>query len=547
MKSNVKKILALVLALTLLLPVGAAFANADVSDITVVPTVYVVGQGTPIYNEQGEVIAPVNEPEGYLSDALDACLTPFVRSLIAGNDTDIAAYQDLLYDWLAPLYDDVRLDHDGNAPAGDYVGDYNGAQMAGSTRNNKTGSGYKMRAYNFLYDWRLDPVYNAAILNQFIENVKRATGFSKVNLVGRCEGSTIVMAYLAEYGHASVKSLYFMMPAYNGLLLISQLFSNHVNFDSYTASAWMQAPDGAGIDNFPEGELIDFFTSIIDMSAATYGVDAVKTVIIPMYKKMIEGVLPRILLASYATMPGMWAMVSDRDFDDAIKFVFAGNEAEYANLIARVKYYRENVKYKTDEILQACIDDGVAIANITKYGYPSAPLFNESRMLSDGGSTVYDVSFGATAADIGTTLSQSYIDGRVSEGKAKYISPDKLIDASTCFLPDTTWFFGNLPHPETPDWVDAFMGMFFNDPTVTVDTYAQYPQYMVYEGSKDNYNGGRMVPLTVENADSSLGFDTEPDFSSGFSRFFAMVKDFLMKLVSWVRTAIEGIVTHAKA
>ncbi len=545
MKNKAKRILALLMALTLLVPVGMLAANADVSDITSIPTVYVVGQGTSIYNADGEVIAPVNEPEGYLSDALDACLKPFVRSLVAGNETDIAAYQDLLYSWLAPLYDDARMDNNGDPAEGDYVGSYPGEQMAASLRNNKTGSGYKMRAYNFLYDWRVDPVSNAAVLHQYIENVKRSTGFSKVNLVGRCEGSTIVMAYLAEYGHDSVQNLYFLMPAYNGLLLISQLFSNHVKLDSYAASTWMQAPDGAGLDNFPEGELIEFFTSIVDMAAATYGVDVVNAVVMPMYQKMIEGVLPRILLSSYATMPGMWAMVSDRDFDDAIKFVFNGCEDEYAALISRVKYYRENVKYKTEEILQACLDDGIRIANVTKYGYPSAPLFEESRMLSDGGSTVYDVSFGATAADTGKTLTEKYISDRTAEGKGKYISPDKLIDASTGFLPDTTWYFGNLPHPETPDWVDSFMGMFFNE-DITVDSYAQYPQFLVYEGPKDNYNNGRMVPLTVDNSDSSLGFDPEPDFGSGFSKFFSMVQTFLARIINWVRSFIDGIINHAK-
>ena len=541
MTKTLKKSVAVLLAALLLLSAGAVTALASSRIRTTLPTVYVIGQGTPIYNAEGEQIGPVTEPEGYLSDALSACIRPFLKSIVSGDEADVAAYRELLMEWVTPLYEEIKLDNNGDPQEGQYIESSFNKSYYNYNRN-----GYLVDEYRFSYDWRLDPYENAEILNNYIENVKRVTGYSKVNVVGRCEGSSIVMAYLAKYGHGSVAKLFFLMPAYNGLTLVSQMFSGHIKFDSYAVSKWLDAPDAAQLV-MPEGELIEFFTSVVDMSAAMYGMDVTNSVIMPIYEKVLKDVLPDILLASYATMPGMWSMVSDRDYEDAMAYMFGGHEEEYAGLIAKIEYYRETVKYKTEEIFAACEADGIEIGNITKYGYPAGPIFEESRMLSDGGSTVLDVSFGAATANIDETLSDKYINRRTAEGFGKYISADKLVDASTCRFPDTTWFVGNLSHPYTPDWADDVMATFFQTNGMTVDTFSALPQFNVYIGTEDYENEPDpcVVPLTAENAEDTLAFDTETDFGSGFSVFASKVSGFLGRIIAWVKAFIDGIIAHA--
>ena len=145
------------------------------------------------------------------------------------------------------------------------------------------------------------------------------------------------------------------------------------------------------------------------------------------------------------------------------------------------------------------------------------------------------------------TLSDKYINQRVAEGKGKYISPDKLIDASTCLFPDTTWFIGNRSHPYTPDWADDHMARFFQTDGMTVDTFEDAPQFLLYIGDEfdDDTTPDQVVPLTVENADDTLAFDTDTDFGSGFSVFYAKVIAFLGKVVNWVKAFIDGIINHA--
>ena len=532
MNSKVKKVLSVFLAALLFAGCAGGAAYGAVYGATAVPTVYVIGYGTAIYNAEGEQIMPVNEPEGYLSQALDACIRPFAKALISGDEADLSAYQDLLCEWIAPLYEEAKLDKNGEPQPGQYMN----FSLSRGSENRVSGGKYPIRAYEFVYDYRLDPFYNAALLKQYVDLIKNATGFTKVNMVGRCEGSTIVMAYLAEYGHADINNLFFNTASNNGVLLASQLFSNHFSIDAYSVSLWLRDTSGSDME-VPTGEIVDFVKAVMDMSAGTYGLDMTDKILIPAYKKMLEGVLPRILLASYGTMPGIWAMVADRDFDRAVSYVFAGHEEEYAVLIAKLRNYNENVSKKTAELLNACKADGINIGIVAKYGYPSMPLFEETMLLSDGFTTVRDASFGATTANVNTTLTDAYI----SSHDAKYISPDKKIDASTCLFPDSTWFIGNLAHPNFPDWIDNFAATFLDADNMTVFTDANYPQYMVYVDASDT-----VIPVTEENKDDTVAVDTEPDFGSGFSVFYAKVSAFLAKIVAFVKGIIEGIIRHGK-
>ena len=536
MKKPVKRILAVMLALMLTLGAGVGMLSASAAG-TNIPTVYVLGYGVGVYNAAGEQVMPVQTPDGYISEALDACLPLFIKALVSGDEADIQAYQDLLVEWIAPIYEQARMDNNGDPNPTDWV-DFS-VEIWG--RENKLWNGvYGIRAYEFSYDSRLDPIYNASLLNRYIELIKETTGKSKVNLVGRCEGASVVMAYLAEYGHGSVNSLFFLSPANEGVQLSSKAFSGKFRVDAYAASLWLKSPEGSDWV-LPEGELIDFLGELMDLAAATQYITLTEDVVNRMYERILAEVLPDILRVSYGTMPGMWSMVANRDYDDAIKFVFEGHEAEYAGLIAKLNYYHENVALKSHEILQACKADGIDVGVITKYGYPSIPLFEESDLLSDGFTTVTDGSFGATTGNVNTTLSDSYISERESQGKGKYISPDRRIDASTCLFPDSTWFIGGIEHPNFPDWIDNFAVFFFNTPGMTIDTDPAYPQFMMYDKENDT-----VVPMNAENKDDSVAVDTDTHLVSSFEAFMNRLASFFSKIGVWLAGFIQGLINHAR-
>ncbi len=544
MKKAISVFLVLLLIFLGCVPALAAGASGGA-----VPTVYIVGGNGGLLNAEGEMVLPIDTPEGYLGEAVSDCAGDLAKALLLRTPEAKQTYKEKLLSWVAPIYEDVVMDNNGD-PIGEYVPTldwgYVPFEIPDVAPDRISGSVYELRAYDFNYDWRLDPFVNAAKLDAYINAILLGTGAEKVNLLGRCEGGTILMAYLAEYGHEKVNKIFFNTTASNGYILASAVFSGEMEFSAKEINAFLKnnpnfSLDSLDLSSLSSGEdLLALLKAFLDASSAIPGVDPAGALVNRLYADLIREMIPDILLLSYGTFPAAWAMVDNDHFDAALSYVFAGREEEYAGLIERIVSYHENVSLKTEELLRACEADGIEVGSVTKYGYPAMPLCAEADMLSDGHALVSDVSFGATTSTHSGTLDEKYIAGRISEGKGKYISADKKIDASTCMFPDTSWFIGNLEHQDFPYVLDALTQSFFLTDGMTVDTDPARPQFMLY-------NAGDLEPLTEENAAQSVvGVGNEPTFSDSVYRFNAAFGNILIRLITFVRSIITGIVDHAK-
>ena len=218
------------------------------------------------------------------------------------------------------------------------------------------------------------------------------------------------------------------------------------------------------------------------------------------YKLVCENVVPRILRDSYGTMPGYWAMVEDDCYDSAKKLVFGGVEDEWAGLIEKLDHYHNNVALKSEEILKQCADDGINVYNIEKYGFASFPVVKDCEMICDSTVNLTLASEGATTVDsFKKTFSKDYMAKAEQNGTAKYISPDRQVDASTCLFPDSTWFVKNLRHKAFPDSMNALVAEMINaEGTFTVFDSAEWPQYMVFDEETQTAS-----PMTEENCNTT--------------------------------------------
>ncbi|MBR5423203.1 MAG: hypothetical protein IK108_04245 [Clostridia bacterium] len=545
MKKTVSAFLSLLLVFLGCVPALAAGASGGA-----VPTVYIVGGNGGLKNAEGEMVLPIETPEGYLGEAVKDCAADLAKALVLRTPEAKEAYKEKLISWMAPIYEKVVLDRSGD-PIGEYVVTNGWSAdpfvIPEVMPDYKTGDGYDLRSYEFYYDWRLDPFVNADRLEAYINAILRGTGVEKVNLLGRCEGGTILMAYLSAYGHEKVNKVFFNTTASNGYILATAAFSGEMEFSSADINRFLKNNPNFSLDDLDLSslsmgdDLLALLKAMLDASSASPGIDLTGRLLDRFYTDLIREILPDVLLVSYGTFPAVWAMVDNDHFDAALSYVFAGREAEYAGLIERIVYYHENVSLRTEELLRACEADGVEVGTVTKYGYPAMPLYKESDLLSDGHALVRDVSFGATASTHTGALDEKYINRRVSEGKGKYISADKKIDASTGMFPDTSWYIGNLEHQYFPYLIDDLTQVFFVSDGMTVDTDPAYPQFMVFN---EEY---RLDPLTEENADRSVvGVGNEPTFSNSLERFADAFGSILIKLITFVRSIITGIVDHAK-
>ena len=540
-----KKLVSVLLAITMLLGSMAALgAAAYAADYVAYPTVYINGGRGSLYKTDGTKFSPVEPPEGYLADAVKDCIGDLAKAVVTGSDADLQAYKEKLVSWVAPLYDDIRLDNNGESTEPVIVGyGKTGYFTIPETLPNRISGGeYPLLAYIYYYDWRLDPVETAAELNMYIDKILAATGRDKVNLVGRCEGGCPLMAYLAEYGNEKVNKIMFFNTASNGYLLPTQICSGKVEFSSENIKAWLNnnvhfSADELGL----EAELSDLLWGLLNMFSAMPELDLTGAALDAVYTRVLREVLPDVFLASYGTMPAVWAMVAAEDFDDAVAYIFAGKEEEYAGLIEKITYYHENVQLRSEELLQECTEDGIGVGVIAKYGYPAIPLSADADQLSDGEALLKYLSFGATASTYKGTLSDAYI----ASHDARYIAPDKKVDASTCLYPDTTWFIGGIDHQSTPPMMNDLCQAFFTARTpMDVNTNPNYPQFMVCTDGEY----GPVVPMTEENASLSVvGLEEEEDTGvvSGFDQFVSGLLGLFLRLVLRVRAFIDGIVAHA--
>lgn len=186
-------------------------------------------------------------------------------------------------------------------------------------------------------------------------------------------------------------------------------------------------------------------------------------------------------------------------FDKAMETVFYGvNREDYSGLIEKIYDYRNNVQLKFEEDVKRYVENGIEFSNIVKYGLQTIPITNNSNELSDATVTVRESSFGATATEVEEKFSDDYISAAVENQTARYISPDCQVDASTCLLPDTTWFIKDLYHKDFPLCVNGFVSDIVNNKNFNVYSNPEYTQFLVYE--KDT---GLLVPMTSENLNTT--------------------------------------------
>jgi hypothetical protein len=517
----------LCLAMLLTLAVPAFASDRQGTDI---PNVYLQGQGSKIVlPDNTPIFNGADLPEGFLSDAVKDCMGPFATAVKDDTPEAWAAYREKLQDKLYPIIGGYALGKDGKASDGSVVGEnYWDAPAAMYGTDD-----YKLRSHNFYQDWRLDPFDNADKLNDYIQHVKDTTGERKINLIGRCEGANVILAYLDRYGYGDLNCVELYVQSASGTDIVSALFSGKMQFDAASIRRFMDKPSKFKIEDEIVKELL---SAALEFTGDTLLLDAGTIGLAALAPKIYEEVIVYILRDTYGTMPGIWSLVGADYYQAARKGVFTGYEEEYAGLIEKLDYYDAHVRQRAAEIVKDAVKGGVKVANYCKYGdYQLPPLCPTNDEINDNTVALKNESFGATTAKIGYTLSDSYIAAAKKNGTDKYISPDKMVDASTCALPDTTWFFYGSPHTDFPEVIHNFMLKFLKangGMTVFTDE-DNAPQYMLYEGEEDN--GDSIKPMAAENAptlDSGAVSFQNVNWKDMIMRFFNAILNFLKQFLA---------------
>ena len=518
-----KKIISVILSVLMLFAIMApAVSAADGNAVTI----YIQGYGDALYTADGKQAFPVDLGlvDG-LKEVLDELLANLAWAEITG---DYSRYSDDLYNLIAPAYADLKLDNNGESRTEDgawYYGlgfdpleksEYNSGKFTG---------GY----YRFYYDWRLSVEYNAELLEAYINKL----GATKVNLVGRCLGGNIISAFLENASDESLNKLnkvVMYIPSTLGVEFISALFSGKIVLDPDAIDNYVSRSlaDNDILGMSEDDPLLSTLTTIVSFVNEVYvlgfGTDVVERIV----QAVKDDALARILRDSYASFPGFWSMVCPDDVEDAIALIYNTPELqkEYAGMIAKIRSYHQDVQLNAEETMTKLKEEkGIDIMVISKYNYADFPLSADAAQQSDGTAATVATSFGATVANYGSTLTDKYIKNMPKED-LKYLSDDKMIDASTCIFPEKTWFIKNCYHDEFPASIDALIDKFMTSPNMTIDTYEEYSQFLKFDKATDTLS-------KVEGLDEGdiIDKDSKEAKTTLFMKVLKLLFDFFTKLL----------------
>ena len=286
-------------------------------------------------------------------------------------------------------------------------------------------------------------------------------------------------------------------------------FERNVEMDAESTVAFINGIAGVDVRAEMIKTLVDMAhqEGVTDLTAAVAG-------------KLVDTALVRVrrqaLKYIFGRMPGFWAMIPYEDYD-YVRNEFAAGMVTDA-FYEKTDFYHE-VQEQIPALIAAALAQGVNVAVITKYGYPNVPIIASRKNGSDAIVDAAYASIGATVAQYDAPFPADYTSA--VPGMDDCVSPDRMIDASTCAFPEKTWFIKNSTHlgtlngDETCEY-QMMDSLFANGIEMTVEN-DEYPRFLI---EKDH----RLEPLTQENDGSALGDYRRSD--SLFARLKKIIEDF---------------------
>ncbi|MBQ8209468.1 MAG: hypothetical protein IJZ35_02660 [Clostridia bacterium] len=317
------------------------------------------------------------------------------------------------------------------------------------------------KVYFFTYDWRLDPSDTADDLHNMIERAKAEHNSDKVDIVCCSMGGVITDCYIYEYGTDSLDTVVFNSSTFCGTHLTTDLFQGKILITGDMLRILL--------NNMIGNELLPFIlykTGVLDI-VADFAMTIVEDNKDEIYDKMLRDI--------FATMPIMWAITQPDEYETCMEYMFPTEElkAKYAGLIARADHLQE-IMGGMDELLLSLPEKGVKVAVLGSYNTQMPPVY-ESALYHGDGVLESDMILGrATVSVLGKTLGDDY--------KGERVSPDNCIDLSNVLFPEYTWAFKDGSHiigDYGTDCADFIMAVLGCQEQPTVDTFEQYPQFMI--------------------------------------------------------------------
>lgn len=281
--------------------------------------------------------------------------------------------------------------------------------------------------FGFTQDWRQSQVDSAADLDAYIQEVKAITGADQVDIYGLSHGGQYGTSYLYYYGHkGDVRRAIFGDPATLGTSAVGSFFTGeYVDVNLEDVIRFVE-------HGFEYEQDWEWLLQLLLLDEAL--VEIVNSALVN--TDLLEGIV---------LVPSLWDFVPYNYFEEALQHVGL-SEANNGKL------YNDTVKFHADvnngglnlaNKLADLENSGMKIGYVCGSGYDSINGKYNSDILID----TY-LSSGSDCALANERFPDGYVQANtVCDNPNHYhISPEFDIDASTGFLPDSTWYVRNQGH-----------------------------------------------------------------------------------------------------
>ncbi len=494
-----KRICSLLLAVLMLTATGILTALAE-GAAEACPTIYVYGfMGADLLEDKNDPNSKVIWPPDM--NAMTADIKEQIPALVAALLVDNwETFGTIAINLVKPYFEPTYLSDDGTCPNNSGV--YFTYPSPGAIP--------KHGRVKFGYDWRLDPMLSAEQLHEFIEYVCTSTNAEKVNIICHSLGGVVVLSYLSAHGDDRIKGVCFNTTAIFGESYTGDLMRGDIVFDADSIDYYMRyVLEGTEYDTL--------LTELISAMNKAGLLKLLAKKANGLTRSQKERVCREVLLPMFGNWPTIWSMIPDQDVEAAQDMVFNKlcPDEDRTVLRGKIDAYNQNVRKDKVQTLQTLNNDANVYV-ISRYGYSSIPVTSSFKTLSDGVVDTKYTSFGATTSDYDKTLTAD----EIKNVPAEYISPDRRVNAATCLFPEQTWFVRNIKHSLQAESLWTMMDLLLaQDEQATVNTFAQYPRFLVYDAQTDTLSPDEKKPQ-----------ETALSFLDKLKRIFEQLKQLLSKI-----------------
>ncbi|HOU10653.1 MAG TPA: hypothetical protein PL044_02445 [Clostridiales bacterium] len=333
-------------------------------------------------------------------------------------------------------------------------------------------------------------------LDEFIQMVKSQTGYKQVSLVPLSLGGVVTNAYFDLYlDKGDVAKVVNVVSAQGGSYVFADLVSK--NYASNSAELFYKDMMPQLMNGY-QGYLINLALRLLPKRV---------------FNNVLDAAFDVVRSDFFVNTPSMWSIVP-ADRYPALADTYLGDSAHAVIREQTDRYYayQSTLRERTNDLLEK----GIKIYNIAGYGFNFGHGWGDYQYFqffacaeninSDGIIQLTSTAMGTYACAPGTTLPADYTQQNLycHNPAHNHISPDRVVDASTCWLPEQTWYFTGQHHEIAGNDVAVTLACILLGTDTITDIYSN-PDFPQFNGSR---NSKRIVRDYLPKAEALLSGGT---------------------------------------